>query len=97
MYNQIRFEKELQKNLTNKIENNADEENEIQKRLISFEVDVETRALNKSTDHRSLIYQSQPETKLKFNELYSFKTIEEMYKNVKILMIRDNSREACQN
>ncbi len=55
MYNQIRFEKELQNNLTNKIENNADEENEIQKRLISFEIDVEAGALNKSTDHRSLI------------------------------------------
>ena len=29
MYNQIRFEKELQKNLTSKIENSADEQNDI--------------------------------------------------------------------
>ena len=69
---------------------------EVEQGLISFDVDVEPGAVNKSTDDRLLLQQIHPEikeTNLKFNEVYSFSTFKTLYDNVKLLISKDNSRE----
>jgi hypothetical protein len=69
---------------------------EVEQGLVSFDVDVEPGAVNKSTDDRLLLQQIHPEIKennLKFNEVYSFSTFKTLYDNVKLLISKDNSRE----
>ena len=90
MYNQYRFEKELDASLTES--NNHKDDVDKEQTLNLYEGDE--LALNNSV----LLSQSHPaDAKLKFTEVYSFSTIKELYQEVKVLKITANSKEARLN
>jgi hypothetical protein len=87
------FEKELQESLAES--KTKEEEGTTQQALNSFD----DFSLNKSSEHLIQIHPEikDDDNKLKFNELYSFGTFKELYKNVKLLMNGSKSKEALLN
>ena len=85
LYNEKKFEKELEASLSK--EKVKDEEEGGGGLQVTLNDDL---ALNKSSELQ-LLYKTQPEiddgeTKLKFKELYSFATFNEMHKNNLLLL-----------
>ena len=95
LYNQKKFEKELEASISKE---KVKEEEEVASLQMTLDDDL---ALNK-TNELLMLQKTQPEfedgeTKVNFKELYSFATFKELHKNNLLLLEKSKSKEAHLN